>query len=511
MDNLSQKQIESFLLDSINGELNMKAQEEFLVNLQNKGVTAEELRYFVQYMQTQQTEVLDLPGAIDICGTGGSGLKRINTSTIAAFVLASLDVSVAKHGNKAASGRFGSFDLLEELGININHGKYNLEKIFKQTKLAFIYARKFHPAMKHFADVRDKIGKPTVFNLLGPLLNPANTKVQIVGTAFEELMPLLAETARYLGKKQVTVVRGDDGLDEITITGPTTIVELKNFEIKRFILRTENFGISEASFEDISGGTKLQNKKLCMEILEGTCNTRHLDLVLVNCAFVMKMMGHVGDFREGYNKAKYAIERGKALKKFEEYVKICNQYGVLDEIVANKTAEVRKTISAVPLIKFEKSIKKSDRDFLKMMKRSGRSLIAEIKKVSPSKGSLIEEFDVESIAKLYERSGAKAISVVTEKKFFGGDVENIAIAKKATKKVPILCKDFILNEYQIYEARYKGADAVLLIAAILSRQDIEKFLGIVRELGMEAIVEVNNEDELQTVLKTSALIIGINN
>src|SRR3989338_7680855 len=191
--------ITTFLKKSINNKLSPQEQKHFLQY--KNAITPEELALAVKFLMGKMTKQYETPFAIDICGTGGSGLPRINTSTISAFILAPSGINIAKHGNKAASGRFGSFDLLENMGIDLSNNKAE--------NLTFLYARDYHPVMKHFAEARKEIGTPTFFNLLGPLLNPAQTKKQIIGTAFKDKMELIAETCRLIGKEKVYVVCGE--------------------------------------------------------------------------------------------------------------------------------------------------------------------------------------------------------------------------------------------------------------------------------------------------------------
>jgi anthranilate phosphoribosyltransferase len=460
--------IKSFLKDSIEGKISLPQQEKFLRAKMKP--TPTELASVANFLIKQMPKRVKLPKAIDICGTGGSGLPRINTSTISAFVLASLGVKIAKHGNKAASGRFGSFDLLEKLGIDF-------ENDFNKPNLAFLYARKFHPVMKHFAAVRTKIGKPTFFNILGPLISPANVKYQIIGTAFKDKMLTMAKTCRLLKKKRVFIVCGEDGLDEITLTGKTHIVELKNGKISQYTISPEDFGISPSTFDEIKGGDPKFNTKITLDILKGKCATRHLDLVLINCALALKMYGKVRTLRDGYKMAKRAVRSGKTYSKYRQY-----------------------------------SLPASERDFYRTLKSGGISVIAEIKKKSPSMGLICKgKFSPKDIARNYEQQGAAAISVLCNKELFDGDVKFMREAKKATTHTPILCKDFIRTEEQIYKAREYGADAILLIASDLSQYKLQKFTIIAKELNMDVLLEVHTLEELKKALKTSAKIIGINN
>ncbi len=482
---MSKEEILNFLMGSVAGEVSVDEQVKFLEDFTPEKVCPEDLAVFAEFMIENMAVKLDMPGCIDICGTGGSGLERINTSTVASFILAELGIGIAKHGNKAASGRFGSFDLLEELGVDIEKGVEELKQMYRDKGLAFIYARNFHPVMKYFVEARKAIGKPTIFNILGPLLSPANAKKQIIGTGFKDQMMLIAKTCKLLGKERVTVVRGEDGLDEVTLCGKTEVVELKDGEIFEYMISPKDFGVEECDFEEIAGGDKETNKRIAMEILSGECKSRHADLVYVNCALALKLVGEVEDLKKGYRMAKGVT----GLVKLESY-----------------KGDILKGIAASKILNL------SDRSLYDALSGDGISVIAEIKKASPSEGQIFEgKFDAGEIARMYEEGGARAISVLTERKYFQGDLRYMKQAKDATASAPILCKDFIIFQYQIYQAREFGADAVLLIAALLDVDRIQKFLKIAESLGMDCLVEVHNEDELVDVLETDAKIIGINN
>ena len=509
---LRSDQISFFLEQTQLGKLNIAQQAALLTGIRIKGLDHHELSGFAKLMHGKSSETILFPGAIDICGTGGSGLPRINTSTISAFILSALGVPVAKHGNKAASGRFGSFDLLETLGIKIDLGKHELERIAKQLNLNFIYARTFHPAMRHFATVRNEIGFPTLFNLLGPLMNPAQTKVQIIGTSFREQMRLIAEAAKRLGKKRIMVVCGEDGLDEVTLTGKTFVVELHDGKIRQYTLRPSSFGLKNCALKDIEGGDEKKNTEIALDILQGKCQSRHMDLVLVNAALALKLAGQTSNLKKAYQLAKNCLLNGKAYHQFLAYRQASKTPAILLDIVNHKKKEVAKRKGKFPLRKLLKRLKPSERDFRSALLGNGVSLIAEIKKASPSEGNIARgKFHVPSIAKLYEQSGARAISVLTDEHYFKGSLGNLNKAREATRNTPLLCKDFIIDEYQIYEARHYGADAVLLIASILTKNELKRFLNIANSLKMSALCEVHNEEELATVLEVGAEIIGINN
>ncbi len=516
---LSQKEIQFFLSESIAEHLTDEQKGEILTLFQGKGVEPAELSAFAEILLQACTgglpsaPTLCLPEAVDICGTGGSGLIRINTSTISAFILAALDIKIAKHGNKAASGRFGSFDLLENMGINIEAKSEVLSYTFWKEGLAFLFARSFHPVMKHFVKVRQELGRPTLFNILGPLISPVNAKYQIIGTAFEDKMELIAETAQKLGKEKVMMVRGEDGLDEITLTGETCIVEAHcNAPLRTYKISPSDFGIEPCSFEEIAGGDAKFNTKIAESILRGECKTRHLDLVLINAAAVLKMMGNAKTWQEGYQMAKEAVESGRAYEKFEAYRDISTNKRKLYEIVGNKYQE----LAAQPGCEVPQPRRKDAQfgrlnRFKKALEKPGLNLICEIKKHSPSIGKLADEdADVVKIAKLYEDSGAAAISVLTDKKYFGGGLKDLEKVAKAVN-IPILRKDFIIDKSQIYEAAEAGASAVLLIAVILEMEQMNEFIDLAESLGLDCLMEVHTQAELKKALQTKAQIIGINN
>lgn len=508
--NLRSDQI-AFFIEAHN-KLTPVQQSSFLTALQAKGVTSAELTEFARQLQKEMAVHLSLPHAIDICGTGWSGLPRINTSTIAAFILSALGVPVAKHGNKTAGGRFGSFDLLESLGINIDVLEDKLKLLFQDLGLCFLFARTCHPVFKHFEQVRTELGFPTIFNLLGPLLNPVGTKSQIIGTSFYDKMELIAKASKKLGKKRVMVVRGKDGLDEVTLTGKTKVVELNHGKIRTYFLRPESFGISSATFDEIKGGNAKANTEIALSILNGECKTRHQDLVLINVALALKLAGKVKNLKKGYCVAKDCLESGRAYQQFLQYQRLSHAPSILLQIAAYKKREVEKRKSRLSLKKLKKIVKPSIRDFSAALLRGKPSLIAEIKYRSPIVGKISNKRrSVASLAKMYENAGAHAISVLTDQRFFGGSLQNLQKAQKATSIIPLLCKDFIIDEYQIYEARFFGADAVLLIASILTKDRIQHFLDIAKNLRMAAVVEVHTEEELKSALSTSASVIGINN
>jgi anthranilate phosphoribosyltransferase len=461
--------IKEFLEKVINKEISLDEQEAYL--LAKNEYTAEELADAVTYLHSNISKNPIIgPDFLDVCGTGGSGLPRINTSTLSAYMLSKKGIKVAKHGNKAASGRCGSFDLLERIINEYKPGK----------NLHFLYAREYYPIMANFAEVRKKIGKPTFFNLLGPMLSPNQARKQIIGTAFKDKMLLMAQTCKLLGRQRVMVVRGQDGLDEVTLTGPTDVVELNDGNIESYQIDPSDFGLQSCKFEEIAGGDLETNYNIAKSILDNKCSTRHTDLVHVNVALAFKLLGICEDLESAY--------------------KLACEGNILDVIVASDKRDF-SCDQPVP----------SQKDFEKAMSKDGKSLILEIKNASPTEGRIVnEDRDIEIIVKMYEEGGASAISVVTEPNYFSGSFELLTQVSSATS-LPILCKDFITQKQHVVRARNAGADAILLIAKLLSASQIQELSQVAKDYGMDVLCEVHDEEELNTAIEAGAKIIGVNN
>lgn len=485
--------IKEFLEATVKGKLSLEEQKKYLESSPFGGDTvssqAKQLADAVRYLYKQMPEVPNLPGAIDICGTGGSGLDRINTSTISAFLLAALDVPIAKHGNNAASGRFGSFDLLAALDVPISLSSQELQLRFREHNLAFLYARSFHPIMRTFAPVRAELNKPTFFNILGPLLSPINAKNQIIGTSSKQNAELLVNAAKELGKEHVIAVAGSDGLDDVTLSGPTHVYELKNGSIKEYDLNPKDFGVPVIKdFSEISGGSAEENIKISLSILKAEDKSRRTDLVLVNTALALYLTGRTKDLKKAYKIAKNALNSKKAYTVLENY----RRPSVLNKIIEDTKKR------DFPSLNVEH----------KPIKYKG-GLIAEIKRKSPSEKNIAEDIDIIKQAKIYESAGAAAISVLTEPKYFGGSFEDIKHIREHVT-LPILCKDFIVSEDHIDAAKSAGADMILLIAAVLGEEELARLYKYADSVGLQILVEIHNESELRKALSVNPNIIGIN-
>lgn len=262
-----------------------------LLEVADKKVEAEELAEIVKLVKSKQAIKLDIPQAVDIAGTWWSWLPRINTSTLTCLKLAKKWIKVAKHWNNASSWRFGSFDLIEALGFKIPKTKEEILQELEKNNLAFLYAKLFYPFFKEFAQSRKRYWKATIFNILWPLLNPANTDYQIIGCSFEDKMELIVETCKILWRKNVLVVRWEDGLDEITLAWKTKVYELKNWKIKSYFIQPEDFWFKTCEQNEILA-EKIEDKiKIAQKIINWEKVWKYSNLVDLNEKVILEFMG----------------------------------------------------------------------------------------------------------------------------------------------------------------------------------------------------------------------------
>ncbi len=290
----------------------------FLTALRMKGETSQEIAGFARAMRSKAVRIRSKEGecVVDTCGTGGDGCGTFNISTAVAFVAAGGGLTVAKHGNRSVSSKSGSADVLEALGVNIALPPEKAEACLHENRLAFLFAPFFHPAMKHALAPRKEIGIRTAFNLLGPVTNPAGATVQLLGLYREDLTRPVAEVLKSLGSKAAFVVHGADHSDEISITGKTTVCQLKDGTITCYQVEPEDVGLRRASLEAIQGGPPEKNARILLQILKGDPGATR-EVVLLNGAAVFVASGKVSNLREGIEMAKESIDSGKALKKLE--------------------------------------------------------------------------------------------------------------------------------------------------------------------------------------------------
>jgi len=292
----------------------------FLVAMRMKGVTAGELAVFARVMREHAVTARPVTEKIlvDTCGTGGDGSHTFNISTAAAFVAAGAGVPVVKHGNRGVSSRCGSADVLSALGMNLPISPARSAKIVEQIGISFFFAPEHHPAMRYAMPVRQDLGCRTVFNILGPLANPAGAQAQVLGVYSPALTGTMAEVLRELGLVRAMVVHGA-GLDEITTTGETIVSELDRGSISSYALRCENYGIPPAELADLIGGAPAENARIIREVLGGDRGAAR-DIVLMNAGAAIYVGGVARDLHEGVRLAASSIDSGRALSRMDALI-----------------------------------------------------------------------------------------------------------------------------------------------------------------------------------------------
>ena len=307
----------------MSGEASAAQMGAFLMGLRVRGETVEEITGAAQAMRAKATTVKAPEGAVDTCGTGGDAKGTYNISTCTAFVVAGAGVPVAKHGNKSVSSKSGSADVLAALGVNLDVGPQIVSKAIEEAGVGFMFAPKHHSAMRHVGPVRAELGMRTIFNLLGPLANPAGAKHQVIGVFSRDWIVPLAEVLSNLGSTRVWVVHGSDGLDELTTTGPTFVAELKDGSVTTFEVTPEDAGLAQARPEDLSGGDAQENAKAIDAVLAGKPSAFR-DIVVLNAAAALIVAGKAEGLLEGAKLAAKAIDSGAARKSLDDLVAITN-------------------------------------------------------------------------------------------------------------------------------------------------------------------------------------------
>ncbi len=316
---LSRREARESMIEVINGVSPIKAGG-FLIALRMKKESVDEITGFVDAIrEIDQGFEISNEYIIDTCGTGGDGGKTFNISTAVAFLAAAAGIKVAKHGNKAVSSKSGSADVLSAFDIDIEEDFEVAKKSIESTGFAFLFAQKYHVAMKNIAPVRRDLGVRTVFNLLGPLTNPVKIKGQLIGVYDGKIVHLIAEVLRNLGIERAMVVHGSDGLDEITVTGKTYVSELKEGIIKDYMIDPQDFGIPYADIKDIKGGNPIENAAIIRTIFEGEKGPKR-EIVLINSAAALYVGKVARDMREGFSMAAEILDSGLALKKLKEII-----------------------------------------------------------------------------------------------------------------------------------------------------------------------------------------------
>ena len=322
-EDLTERETEIVMGEIMSGEATQAQIGAFLTALRIKGETVEEITGAARIMREKSTRIMiNDPHVVDTCGTGGDRSHTFNISTAAAFVVAGAGVTVAKHGNRSVSSKCGSADVLNALGINIDIPPERTERCINETGIGFLFAPLYHPAMKYAIGPRREIGIRTIFNILGPLTNPAGASCQIMGVYSAHLTEKLARVLMNLGSTHCMVVHGSDGLDEITITGETIVSEGIRGDVKTYTIRPGDFGMLTGTIEDIKGSDPEENRHIILNILQGEKGHRR-DIVVLNAAAGIYVAGKARDLETAILMAQESIDSGNAMKKLEALRQAC--------------------------------------------------------------------------------------------------------------------------------------------------------------------------------------------
>jgi anthranilate phosphoribosyltransferase len=478
----------------------------------------------------QPIEGVDRDSVMDIVGTGGDGLGTFNVSTCASFIVAATGkVSIIKSGNRAATSKCGSADLLESFGACLELSGSEAAQVAKESGFCFVFAPQFHPALKPLAPIRKQLGIRTVFNALGPLINPALPRLQVSGVFCKELGPVFAQCFIELGIQRGAVFHSFEGMDEISISGKTWAWFVQDGKITETVVSPEDFGLASHPVESVLGGDAEFNKELFIEILNGKEGPM-TDFVLINAAAAFKTAEIVSDFKQGVAEAKSLLKSGAVKRTFENYIRASQKFkgdsstkSILAQIVDHRSltfqAEMsKKSIEDLlcdalrhPVFPIVSAAERIKRRFL----CDGIAILSEFKRASPSKGHIAIDADIEAQARIYADAGVAVISVLTEPKWFKGNLEDLKKARGIVdtyiNRPAILLKDFVVYEYQLAQARLAGADLALLIVKTLDFSRLSALYQFGKKIGLELLVEVNTDHELDLALEIGAEIIGINN
>ena len=321
---LTYETAEAVMHEIMTGEASPVQMSAYLTALSLKGETTEEITASAYGMRSHCIRLLNDVDALEIVGTGGDHANTFNISTAAAIITAAAGVPVAKHGNRSASSRCGAADVLEALGVNINITPEKSAELLKEIGICFMFAQNYHIAMKYVAPIRRELAIRTVFNILGPLTNPAGATMELMGVYDRELVEPLAQVLCNLGVKSAMVVYGEDGLDEISLSAPTFVCEVKDGWVRSYTITPEQFGFERCHKEELQGGTPPDNAVILKELLKGKKDAKR-DAAVLNAAAAMQIAGKYTSMEDGICAASEALDSGKALQKLDDFIRCSNE------------------------------------------------------------------------------------------------------------------------------------------------------------------------------------------
>ena len=481
------------------GKMTTEQIKEVLSEYHEKGVSPDDLMAAASAMREAGVHVeCPDPEAVDIVGTGGDFAGTFNVSTTAAFIAAGAGVTIAKHGNRAATSKCGTADVLEALGYDLDATPERIAGSIRDNGIGFLFARKLHPAMRYVAQARRELKFKTIFNYLGPLTNPAGVKQHVIGVADPTLLRTFAETLNRLGSRSALVVCGSDGMDEISTDGTTRFAMLRDGIVSEGSFDVARLCGESYPAEAIAGGSPEENAMLLRGVLGGGLRGAYRLAAVVNAAAAIWMADRARSLREGIAVAEKSIDSEAALAKLEAFLGSGGRPAV-GNVLAELSERRRRDAERASRV----------RDFAAAFRGPGLHVIAELKKASPSKGVIRPYFAASELAEELTAAGAAALSVLAEPHRFLGSEENVRLARESSD-LPILFKDFVTTDFQILRARAAGADAVLLVAAALPGDELAARLRYARSLGMQALVETHDEAEIRRAVDAGAKVIGVN-
>ena len=324
-NDLTYEQAREVMEEMMTGTATQAQMGGFLTALRMQGETIDEITAFATVMREKGIKIEPKREVIDIVGTGGDEVGTFNISTTSAFVVAAGGVPVAKHGNRSVSSKSGAADVLEKLGVNLNLTPEQNEKVLNACDVCFLFAQKYHSSMKYAASVRKELGVRTVFNILGPLSNPAAATMQLLGVYDKKLAKPMAQVLSNLGVTRGVAVCGEDGLDEITLTGETDVYEIRFGEIISYTITPEQFGLRRCALQELVGGTPEDNAQISKDILTGKEKGPKRDIVVMNAGMSLYLGKDGISLEEGIQMAQDILDSGKAYEKLQEFVKLTNE------------------------------------------------------------------------------------------------------------------------------------------------------------------------------------------